>query len=221
VRKRISIVLAGLLALVGLTLGAAQLAGAATPDFGAGKVKGALVAIDVTSPRAEYVDEHGVHHCLPQGPNHTAHATGDYPSMWFAAADPACDFGASAQTPVSGLTKADVQALIDAAVAKSGQDGTRVVHKSVKVDVDYQAGTEAQRTVTFTGLPAYAASGVGEIYGTNVAGIPASLTSHGVNVAVAEQSLTNGQTTRSFVVTPSGFTGSEAFTLDIWVLVTA
>lgn len=93
----------------------------------------------------------------------------------------------------------------------------KIVHKQVTVNADYQAGTLAERTVTFTGLPAYKSSGSAEISGSNVDGLPDAVMG---SVTVAPTTPTNGQTTRSFVVTPAGFNGSESYTLDLWILST-
>ena len=94
----------------------------------------------------------------------------------------------------------------------------KIVHKTVTVNADYQAGTAAERTITFTGLPAYVSSGSAEVHGDNTGGVPDALAA---NISVSPSpSPTNGQTTRSFLVTASGFNGSESYVLDVWVLVT-
>ena len=93
-------------------------------DFGAGTVRGALVRISADSPRGEYVDANGVHHCLPSGPHAVHGQAGDYPDMWFAVADPGCDFGTSSTTsPSTGsaVEKAPVLASGGAATATTAR----------------------------------------------------------------------------------------------------
>jgi len=96
--------------------------------------------------------------------------------------------------------------------------GTKIVHKTVQVDADFQAGSAAERTITFTGLPAFVSGGSQELSGSNNGGIPDG---YGAAIAVVQTPApTNGQTTRKFLITPTGFNGSESFTLDVWLLVT-
>ena len=92
-----------------------------------------------------------------------------------------------------------------------------IVHKQITVDADYQGGTEAQRTVTIAGLPAFVSSGSAELWGSNNGGIPDG---YSASVGVTRVTPTNGQTTRKFVLSPAGFNGAESYVLDVWVLVT-
>lgn len=109
-RRAAALLLAVLVALGGSVLGlsarhgSAHAAPVAAADFGPGTVPGALVAIQADSPRGQYIDEHGVAHCLPSGPHAVKGKAGDYPnpdgtgSMWFSFADAECDFQPDAAT---------------------------------------------------------------------------------------------------------------------------
>lgn len=125
-------------------------ASAATPDYGPGTVKGALVRIDASSPRGLYIDANGVPHCLPSGPNATGGQDGDYPAMWFSRPMPKCDFGAGSVTPP--VVRDDTPAV------------KRETNVTVNVDFD------ASKPITVTGLPAYRA-GSPELWGDNTGSI--------------------------------------------------
>jgi hypothetical protein len=198
-RGRALSVLTALAVLGGIGF-AANTGASASTDFGSGKVKGALVAIDSAAPRGIYIDANGIPHCLPSGPNAAAGKSGDYANMWFSVANPSCAFGAGTTSSVP-----------------TGDSGTKIVHKTVTVNADFQAGTVDERTITFTGLPAYVSGGSKELSGSNNGGIPDG---YGASIGVAPVAPTNGQTVRKFVVTPAGFNGTESYTLDVWVLVT-
>lgn len=203
-RKRILSLLACVVVLAFGGFAAAQMSGASaatTPNFGPGYVKGALVKIDPASPRGEYVDANGIHHCLPQGPNALTdgvQSTGDYPAMWFALADPACDFGASAKPAKVTAPSGDASAV-------------KIVHKTIVLN----ANSPATQTLTISGLPAYKPTLL-STYGSNADANPS-----GTTVAVAPLAPASGSTERSFTVAASGFTGSQSLTLDVWVLVVA
>lgn len=101
-----------------------------------------------------------------------------------------------------------------------GSSAIQVFHQKATVNADFQAGSVAQRTVVISGVPAFTV-GHPELTGSNAdavafpVGTPAVL----ANIAVAPVAPASGETTRKFVITPTGFTGSRSFELDVWVLV--
>lgn len=149
-RRRVAAVLLSVVALAGgsgavaLNASAAPVAAVrATPDFGPGNVVGALVAIPVGAPTVNYVDQHGVPRCLPGGPNTTfLGAVGDYPNMRYTGPNPTCQFGPGAG---AGLTQAQVQSLIDAAVAKVGVGSPSAKHKVVAFNADWATNADIKQ----------------------------------------------------------------------------
>lgn len=158
----------------------------------------AAAAASAAGPRGWYIDPNGTPHYLPHGTDAVGQ-NADYGTRgyWF-----------------KGFTL-DTAAATTTATVTAGTSPVSVLHRTVTVDADYQAGTEAQRTITVTGLPAYSSSGSKEITGDNSAGVPDALAA---GITVTEKPPTNGQTTRSFVVAASGFNGTEKYALDVWVL---
>lgn len=209
---------------------APRVAAAVTTDFGPGTVRGALVRIDASNPRGDYIDANGLPHCLPEGPNNTFRAIGDYPLMWFSGHNPDCQFGPSA----SGLTSTQIQALIDAAVTKAGP-GSVKKDVAVNVTVDF----DKTKPVVVTGLPAFKA-GNPELWGSNAGEIPdaaaniivrrvnTSVTTCPATVPFLDAAPSVGSLERKFCVYPfhltptppalvPGFLAGQKFDLDIWV----
>ena len=151
-KRRIVSLLAFIALLVGGGATVPALLGSATAapvSFGAGTVPGALVAIQSSSPRGNYLDANGVPHCLPAGPNSTAiWATGDYPDMSWHGTNPSCLFGTT--TTVTAPT------------------ATLPIKRetNVTVNVDF----DATKPITVTGLPAFRA-GSPELWGDNTGSI--------------------------------------------------
>ena len=115
---------------------------AATTNFGPGTVPGALVSIPATATRGNYLDQNGVTHCLPAGPNSTTlWQTGDYPNMSWHGTNPTCAAGSTG----SGLTQAQIQALIDAAVAKAGTGSAIGKHKVVTFNADWATNADVKQ----------------------------------------------------------------------------
>lgn len=94
---------------------------------------------------------------------------------------------------------------------KGDPGNNNVAIKHAKVTLTAANNGKAQ-TVVVTGMPAYDATNP-ETYGSNSASKPTGTVVSPVPVAPAA-----GSTSRSFTLTPSGFTGTQSFTLDIWVL---
>jgi hypothetical protein len=180
------------LLILGLIAGAGGLVAASNASADStSNVQGALVAISVDSPRGWYIDANGLPHFLPQGPNAIGGLSGDYPHMWF-----------------------------KGTVLDDSTSTSRTVTKTVTVNADFQAGSETERTITLTGLPAYSASAA-ESYSSNVGSLADSVGSIGITVPTATTgqvtSVAAGQTTRKFLIAASGFTGSESFSLTLRV----
>jgi len=95
--------------------------------------------------------------------------------------------------------------------AKGDPGNNNVAIKHAKVTLTAANNGKAQ-TVVVSGMPAYEATNP-ETYGSNSASRPGVTVVSPVETAPAA-----GSTSRTFTFTPSGFTGSQSFTLDIWVL---
>lgn len=107
-------------------------------------------------------------------------------------------------------------------IGPAGPAGEGLVRKclNVTVNADFQALTEAERTVTITGLPAYQSSGSEDLWLSSAAGVPDGFAAA---IDVDRQPRTNGQTVARFTVDAGGFTGDEAYNLRIcdWALTLA
>jgi hypothetical protein len=90
-----------------------------------------------------------------------------------------------------------------------GNNNVTIKHAKVTLTA---ANNGRAMSVVVSGMPAYDATNP-ETYGSNSASKPGATV-----VSPTEAPPAAGSTTRTFTFTPSGFTGSQSFTLDIWVL---
>ena len=234
--KRRVIALFAALALLGgggaavASLASAAPVKAATVNFGPGTVYGALVAIPASNARGWYIDAHGGPWFLPKGPNAVYGQSGDYPGDWFYGTSLGSTATLTGTAPA--LTSTDVQALIDAALAKLPPSSGLTTVSAV---VNFKNGTatttsagaslatvatakcsgsslDACYQLTLSGAPAFKTTAT-DIYSNNSAADTVS----GTTVTVTNPTPTVGDTARVFYVGESGFKTTNKAKFDLTV----
>lgn len=212
-RNRILSTLAAIAVLLGGGLAVAQFTGSAS----AAPVKAVAAPVLSTTQRGL---------CIKNG-------TGEPRSLWLVAATGLCPDPYWGPATLEQAFGEKVAAEL-AALRPSAPSGIVPVHKTVKLDADFQDGSVADRTVVISGLPAYKGSSL-EAAGSNITSAANPLilgaTTTVTNVSPGGDELpvlttvkitpvvpSVGSTSRKFVVETFGFTGTRTFGLDLWVV---